>query len=111
MKLSQLVHAIRAACDLSGDHEMWVFGSQAVLGNFPNAELIPDLSLSIEVDMSPKNKLSKVDDIDALLGNGSTFHQTYGFYIDGVPVNDSVRYPDGWQKRCITVETLCASKV
>jgi hypothetical protein len=33
----QLEHAIRAACDVSGDTELWVFGSQAILAEFPNA--------------------------------------------------------------------------
>ena len=30
MTRSQLEHAIRAACDVSGDTEVWVFGSQAI---------------------------------------------------------------------------------
>jgi hypothetical protein len=31
----QLEHAIRAACDVSGDSGVWVFGSQRVLPNLP----------------------------------------------------------------------------
>jgi hypothetical protein len=44
----QLEHAIRAACDVAEDSEVWVFGSQAILGEFPDA---PEaLRASIEVD-------------------------------------------------------------
>ena len=32
MNIAQLEHAIRAACDIAKDDEMYIFGSQAVLG-------------------------------------------------------------------------------
>jgi hypothetical protein len=31
---AQLEHAIRAACDVVADHEVYVFGSQSILGQF-----------------------------------------------------------------------------
>jgi hypothetical protein len=34
---SELEHAIRAARDVADDTEVWVFGSQSILGQFPNA--------------------------------------------------------------------------
>ena len=37
MTFAQLQHAIRAACDIAGDTELWVFGSQAILSEFPEA--------------------------------------------------------------------------
>ena len=37
MTRDQLEHAIRAACDVSEDTELWIFGSQAILGEFPDA--------------------------------------------------------------------------
>ena len=33
MTRAELEHAIRAACDVSGDDEVYVFGSQAILGD------------------------------------------------------------------------------
>ena len=52
MHYADLLHAIRAACDLTDETEMYIFGSQAILGQFPDA---PDaLRQSIEVDMAPK---------------------------------------------------------
>jgi len=37
MTRAELEHAIRAACDVAGDPEIWVFGSQAILGEHPDA--------------------------------------------------------------------------
>lgn len=37
MNREQLEHAIRAACTVSEDEELIVFGSQAILGQYPDA--------------------------------------------------------------------------
>ena len=37
MTRAELEHAIRAACDLTAETEMIVFGSQAILGQYPEA--------------------------------------------------------------------------
>jgi len=37
MTRDELEHAIRAACRVAQDEDLWVFGSQAILGEFPNA--------------------------------------------------------------------------
>jgi len=84
MNRDQLEHAIRAACDVSEDTELWIFGSQAILGEFPNAH--EDLRASIEVDVQPKNRLEAVDYVDGALGELSQFHQTHGFYVHGISI-------------------------
>jgi len=53
MRRGQLEHAIRAACHVSGDTELLIFGSQAILGRHPDAP--KTLRASIEVDMQAKN--------------------------------------------------------
>jgi len=100
MTREQLEHAIRAACDVSHDTELWIFGSQAILGEYPNA---PDsLRMSIEVDVQPKNQPDAVDAIDGTLGELSLFHQSFGFYVHGLPIS-SATFPSGWQDRTIPV--------
>jgi hypothetical protein len=54
MTRDQLEHAIRAACEVSEDTELWIFGSQAILGEFPDAP--KSLRASIEVVVQPKNR-------------------------------------------------------
>jgi hypothetical protein len=92
----QLEHAIRAACDVSGDTEIWVFGSQAILGEFRDAP--ESLRASIEVDVQPKNRPDTVDAIDGALGELSQFHETNGFYIHGLLI-DGAAFPQGWEHR------------
>ena len=53
MTREQLEHAIRAAGAISGDPELFVVGSQAILGARPHAHA--DLLRSLEVDIAPKN--------------------------------------------------------
>jgi hypothetical protein len=100
MTRDQLEHAIRAASDVAGDDELWVFGSQALLGTFPDAA--EPLRASIEVDLQPKNKPEMVDSIDGALGELSQFHQTHGFYVHGISL-ESANLPEGWQSRVIAV--------
>jgi len=97
---NQLEHAIRAACDVSKDTELWIFGSQAILGEFPNAP--ESLRASIEVDVQPKNRPETVDYIDGALGELSQFHQTHGFYVHGISI-ESAKLPDGWEQRTVSI--------
>ena len=102
MTRDQLEHAIRAACDVAGDTEVWVFGSQAILGTYPNAPA--SLRRSVECDVVPKNRPERVDVIDAVLGELSQFHRTHGFYVHGVSL-ETARLPDGWKGRTVIVRS------
>jgi hypothetical protein len=93
---AQLEHAIRAACNVSGDTEVWVFGSQSILGEYPDA---PEaLRHSVEADIAPKNLPERVIYIDGALGELSPFHETHDFYVHGVPI-ESASLPDAWEFR------------
>jgi hypothetical protein len=100
MNHDQLIHAIRAACTISQDNELYVFGSQSILGQFPEAD--ERLRRSIEVDLCPVNKPESVNKIDGALGEMSQFHQTHGFYVHGVSI-ESATLPEGWKDRTIVV--------
>lgn len=103
MTREQLEHAIRAACDVVGDSELWVFGSQSILGQYPEA---PEaVRLSMEVDVDPKNRPELVDHVDGALGEGSRFHETHGFYVHGVSIETAV-LPRGWEGRTKAVRNL-----
>lgn len=100
MTRGELEHAIRAACDVAGDTELWVFGSQAILGSVPNAPA--SLRKSREVDVSPKNYPERADLIDGALGELSWFDRTHGFYVHGLSM-EGISLPDGWRERTVTV--------
>jgi len=78
MHRQQLEHIIRAAADITGASEFVIVGSQAVLGQFPQA---PDeLLVSIEADVFSLRDPADNDLIDGSIGEGSPFHQTFGYY-------------------------------
>ena len=100
MTYDQLKHAIRAACNVAGDTDLWIFGSQAILGQHPTAPA--SLRGSIEVDVQPRNHPEAAVIIDGALGELSLFHQTHGFYVHGVSI-ESALIPSDWQDRTIAV--------
>jgi hypothetical protein len=102
MTFEQLEHAIRAACGVAEDTEVFVFGSQSILG--PHPDVHPDLRQSMEVDIAPKNKPDRADDIDGSLGELSQFHETHGFYVHGLSI-ETAKLPKGWQERIVKVAT------
>ena len=101
MKRSDLEHLIRAAGRIAGDREIVVIGSQAVLGQFPDAP--PALLRSMEGDLYPKSKPELADKVDGAIGEGSRFHGQFGYYAQGVGPDTAV-LPLGWQRRLVRVE-------
>lgn len=100
MHRQQLEHIIRAATAITGVTELVIIGSQAVLGQFPEA---PDeLLLSIEADVFSRRDPADSDLIDGSIGEGSPFHQTFGYYAHGVSVETAV-LPVGWRERLVPV--------
>jgi len=97
---AELEHAIRAACDVADEDQVYVFGSQSILGQFPNAP--PALRVSSEVDVSPKAHPERVDAIDGALGELSPFHNAFGFYVHGVPI-ETATLPAEWERRVVIV--------
>lgn len=100
MRYDQLEHAIRAACDVSGDDELIIFGSQAILASAPDTS--PSLRASIEIDIQAKTYPERTDLIDGALGEDSLFHATHGFYVHGVSI-EAATLPAGWESRTIAV--------
>lgn len=99
MTRAQLEHLIRASATIADDDEIMIVGSQAILGEHPSA---PDeLLRSNEADVYPRNKPDRSDLIDGSIGEGSPFHDTFGYYAQGVGVVTAI-LPVGWETR------LCA---
>jgi hypothetical protein len=96
-----LEHVIRAAADIADDEEVVVIGSQAILGQYPDAP--PELCVSTEADVYPKNKPERSDLIDGSIGEGSPFHATYGYYAQGVG-EETATLPAGWKERLVPVK-------
>ncbi len=102
MRRNQLEHIIRAASTIADDDDIIVIGSQSILGQFPNAPR--DLCVSVEADVWPRNYPERWDLIDGAIGELSLFHDTFGYYAQGVGRETAV-LPAGWEERLIAVST------
>jgi hypothetical protein len=101
LKRVDLEHVIRASADIAMDDEIIVIGSQAILGQFPDAP--PELTISNEADVYPKNHPERWEVIDGAIGEGSPFHETFGYYAQGVE-EGTATLPAGWQERLVVVQ-------
>ena len=101
MNRSQLEHLIRAAGSIVQDKDIIVIGSQAILGQFPNAP--SSLLASVEADLFPKNFPERADLIDGSIGEASPFQQSFGYYAHGVGPDTAI-LPPGWKQRLIEVK-------
>jgi hypothetical protein len=100
MNRIQLEHIIRAASQISGDSEIVVIGSQAI--HAQNIKLPPVAFQSIEADVYPRNHPERADQIDAAIGELSSFHATHGYYAHGISPTTAV-LPAGWEQRLIPI--------
>jgi hypothetical protein len=81
--------------------EIVVIGSQAILGQFPTAAGV--LTRSAEADVFPLNRPERAEWIDGAIGEGSRFHEEFGYYAQGV-AEYTATLPHGWRTRLIRVE-------
>jgi len=98
MKHADLEHIIRAASTIANDDEIIILGSQAVLGQFSNPP--EEMLRSDEADIYPKNRPERWELIDGAIGELSTFHDTFGYYAQGVEEGVST-LPQDWKTRLI----------
>ena len=100
MTREQLEHLIRAAAALTGEDELLVMGTQAVLGQFANAPLA--MKTALYADLVPKERPEKAPVIEKALGEGSSFHQVWGYFARGTDPRKAI-LPAGWQGRLIPI--------
>jgi hypothetical protein len=97
---AELEHLIRAAADIANDDELVVIGSQAILGQFPDAPA--ELLVSNEADLYPRHFPERADLIDGTIGELSPFHDTFGYYAQGVGPTTAT-LPRGWEERLVPI--------
>jgi hypothetical protein len=100
MTRQQLEHIIRASAEIADDDEIVIISGQSILGQFPDAPA--ELRVSVEADVFPKNHPERWDVIDGSIGEESPFHETYGYYAQGV-AEDTATLPSGWKERLVAV--------
>ena len=101
MTREELEHIIRASGDVTDQYEFVIVGSQSILGPVPNPEDV--FTMSAEADIYPLQAPELAEKIEGALGEGSQFHETYGYYAQGVGPETAV-LPTGWMNRVHRVQ-------
>lgn len=101
MTRDELEHIIRASGDITDQYEFMVIGSQSILGSVPNPEAI--FTMSAEVDIYPLQAPELAEKIEGAIGEGSQFHETFGYYAQGVGPKTAT-LPSGWMNRVHRVQ-------
>lgn len=82
MTREELEHIIRASGEITNQYEFVIVGSQSILGSIPNPEEV--FTVSMEADIYPLQLPELADRIDGAIGEGSQFHEQFGYYAQGV---------------------------
>lgn len=111
MNRVDLLHLIRAACDLLDLDEVVVVGSQAILATLPEDGLPAAATRSREADLAapvdPDESLSHL--LAGVLGEDSPFDHANGYFADGVSIT-TAQLPADWQQRAIRLESYSVSR-
>jgi len=110
MNRNELEHIIRAAAAVADVKEILIFGSQAILAQFPELpNNINDFEKntniifkSIEADIIIPNSIEKTEMVEGAIGELSLFHNTFGYYAQGIDITTST-LPENWQQRLVKI--------
>lgn len=102
MHKKDLEHIIRAASAVTNHYEVVVVGSQSILGSVESPP--KECLASMEADIFVLGQEQLSDLIDGALGEGSVFHDTFGYYAQGVDSTTSI-LPDGWRDRLVRLQS------
>lgn len=98
MRREQIQQALEAARNLSNHHEFVIAGSLSVLGLLDRPPEF--MSMSIDIDFYPLSDPGRASEIAQVLGEGSPFHNRYGFYLDAISP-ELPTLPGGWRDRLV----------
>jgi len=118
MNRNELEHIIRAAGAIAKVQKVIILGSQAILAQFPNlSEPLSELDgskislmiqnreillRSIEADIMIPDSEEKTEIVEGAIGELSLFHNTFGYYAQGVDLTTS-KLPEGWESRLVEI--------
>lgn len=101
MDRQQLAHILRAACDVTGDPDVIVLGSQPILGTYDEDELSSAATMSMEADLAwlrDSEDRERAEKVNGAIGELSAFHESNGYYPEGISLETAI-HPQGWRTR------------
>lgn len=111
MTREQFEHAVRAAGAVLDVHEVLVIGSQALHASV-DGDLPETAARSVEVDVAVRGDTDgrMADLLDGSIGEASMFHDTFGYYAQGVTETTAI-LPEGWEARLVRFESPATNGV
>lgn len=106
MTRDELEHIIRASGEVTDQYEFMIIGSQSILGPVPNPEAV--FTMSAEADIYPLQAPELAEKIEGAIGEGSHFHEMYGYYAQGVGP-ETATLPSGWESRLHRVQSAATN--
>lgn len=105
MNRAGLAHLLRAVATATGEADILVIGSQAILGSFDASDLPAVATVSVEADLGTLRPDGDelADLIDGAVGELSPFHEAFGYYGQGITSSTAV-LPAGWRDRLVRFE-------
>ena len=101
MRPGRIEHLLRAAANVTGQNKFVLVGSAAVIVR--RRKLPADMMVTPEIDIYAPDAedIEAVSEmIDSNIGQGSRFHDEFGYYGDGVSPA-TAKMPSDWQTRAI----------
>lgn len=102
MNRRQFEHAVKAAATIADCETIVAVGSQALLGSIASPD--ETLTVSMELDVYSEDHPELADVIDGAIGEGSLFHETFGYYVHGVGP-ETATLPKEWRSRAVRVSS------
>src|SRR5947207_1284801 len=101
MRRERIHHILRAAANVTGESQFVLIGSAAVILRMKHVPL--DMTETYEADiyaLAAENVELTSEQIDGSIGQGSQFHNEFGYYGDGVSPT-TAKMPIDWKERAI----------
>lgn len=103
LRVDDLITALKAAAQATGEKEFVVVGASALLGTVPDAPA--QLTYTEDVDLFPENQTGfDMEKVDSLIGEGSQFQALNEFYVQRVGEWTVMDQPQGWRERSTVLE-------
>jgi hypothetical protein len=103
MKRHELEHLIRSSASLTNEYEVYIIGSQSILGACPWACGILADSNEADIFFEKDDSGRLADVVDGGIGEESPFHRTFGYYAQGVSKFTAI-LPEGWEGRLVRIQ-------
>jgi hypothetical protein len=99
MKIDRIEHILRAAAEITKQKRFILIGSTTIIVRRKHIPANMMMTPEVDIYAPDADDIDEISDlIEGSIGQGSLFHQQYGYYGDGVSPNTAA-LPSDWRDR------------